>query len=383
MITRINRAPNDEFTYNLFCKLIDSVCVSYESYYVWSGNPNLFKEFITATIFTQPNVIIGIKDLLDMNQGFDYWNDDVNPGVILVRDMVARYPDKNFIIITSLEHAKLEFDFVRSTNNLQIIEWGGDITNQAALYPHVAPVYNKNFNSEKFFISLNRHPRCHRLVLLSYLTGLQLNTGHVTYIGHSEFKMPQCILDTVNWQFEDRHDHARDSIVSGYKIFKATINTDTKEYATIYPTQNDNVYNFQTNLTALYQNSFVEIVGESSFLQPAFLITEKFLNSVYGCNFPIILSGTGAVAHLRDVGFDMFDDIVDHTHDKIPNPIDRIVAAIQNNKKLLTDSDHVKRLWQASQHRFERNVDHARAGMYAWYHTRAVSQFNQVKWLDN
>jgi hypothetical protein len=383
MIKYINRAPNDEFTYNLFCQLIDSVAVSYESYYVWSSNSDLFKEFINNTVFTQPNVIIGIKDLLDLNQGFDYWNEIVNPGIVLLSNMAYQHPDKNFIIITSLEHAKIEFDLLTRPENLQIIEWGGDITNQSILYPTVTPVLNKNFNSSKTFISLNRHPRCHRLILLSYITGLGLGGGHVSYIGHSRFKMPRCILDIINWQFEERHNIVREHILSGYKSFNKNIKSNDEEYHSIYPTQNDNVDNFITKLTPLYQNSFIEIVGESSFLPPAFLITEKFLNSVYGCNFPILLSGVGAVAHLRQVGFDMFDDIVDHAYDQISNPIDRIVAAIEDNKKLLSGGDHVKQLWQANQHRFERNVDHARNGMYEWYKIRAINQFNQVKWLDN
>ena len=76
----------------------------------------------------------------------------------------------------------------------------------------------------------------------------------------------------------------------------------------------------------------------------------------------------------------MFDDIVDHSYNQITNPIDRIIAAIENNKRLLVDSDYAKQLWSANQPRFKNNVDIAKGQMYTWYQTRAISKFNAVKW---
>jgi hypothetical protein len=74
------------------------------------------------------------------------------------------------------------------------------------------------------------------------------------------------------------------------------------------------------------------------------------------------------------VGFDMFDDIIDHSYDYIPNPFDRILHAVEDNRKLLLDSDHVKQIWLDNQHRFVNNLVVAK-NMYAWYKERTIKQF--------
>jgi hypothetical protein len=113
--------------------------------------------------------------------------------------------------------------------------------------------------------------------------------------------------------------------------------------------------NFDLNLRTLYAESFVEIVGEPVFMMPGITVTEKYLNSVYGFNFPIILSGAGTVAHLRGLGFDMFDDVIDHSYDDISSHMSRLVAAIDLNRRLLEDTVHAKQNWLRCRSRFDHN----------------------------
>jgi hypothetical protein len=127
----------------------------------------------------------------------------------------------------------------------------------------------------------------------------------------------------------------------------------------------------------MYRNSFVEIVTESTFAEPSFSITEKTAHSFFGCNFPIILGGCGIVAHLRELGLDVFDDIVDHSYDQIANPFDRIVSAIESNRRLLLDPDHAKQSWIQCRPRFEHNVT-IMHNIYAWYENRARTKFAQI-----
>ena len=189
-----------------------------------------------------------------------------------------------------------------------------------------------------------------------------------------------CILDKISWQFDEKHNTVRQSVLDGYKKFYNNRKLQIVEYENIYPTPNANVDNFVHRLTPLYQNSFVEIVSESSFAAPSFLITEIVLNSMYGCNFPIILSGVGAVAHLRDIGFDVFDDVIDHSYDLIANPFDRVISAIEDNKQLLVDPESTKKLWLVNKDRFTNNIDIAKDRMYNWFRARTIAQFNLIKW---
>lgn len=366
-----SRAPGDEFAFDLAYRLSQG----YESYYVWAGNPISVTNFLQTT-FGSSVVVIAFRDLLELNVEFNFWTDLTQYGVKKIIEKIKQYPTTHFIILTSMEHLSKEIN----EPNASIVPCGGDITNHAVLYPTVDPIIDKNLDSEKTFISLNRHPRAHRLVLLSYLFGTKYNQhGFITYIGQDKFNLPDCILDVVSWQFSDYHTPQRELILQGYKQFYNNRSLVETDYESIYPTHNDNVDNFIHRLGKLYKNSFVEIVTETSFAQPSFMITEKTLNSIYGCNFPILLSGVGAVNHLREIGFDLFDDVVDHSYDQIHNPFDRIIAAIEDNKQLLLDARYTKEQWQQNKSRFESNVYIAKHKMYKWYQDRAIDQFANIK----
>ena len=379
MIKIISKAPNDEFTLLLFTTLVQSLVCNYEAYYIWSNPPKIFTKFLTNTKFSKTNIIIGIKDLLDLWQDHNFWKDTTQAGIAMLDSVASEYPDKNFIIFTSLENINLEST---QSTNIQYVPWGGDIVNQADSYQTIVPVSDKNFDSTRTFISLNRHGRAHRLVTLSYIFGREYDQfGYISYLGQEQPNATHFdnLLDGISWKFEERHAGFRDVIITGYKKFYKNKSLLVDNYK-IYNQENDNVTNFTQSLRSKYQNSFIEIVSESSFSAPSYMLTEKTLNSIYGCNFPIILSGVGVVAHLRELGFDMFDDIVDHNYDTISNPIDRIISAIEDNKKLLTDSFYVKVQWKNNEHRFQNNIKIANKTMYEWYNHRTRNQFNQLVW---
>ena len=381
MIQTISRPFNDDVSYDLFCDLLKECPYDYEAYYLWSSPPEKFKEFFRNTKFKSSNIVIGIKDLLDLWTDFNYWQDQQQTGIKFISDVVRRYPDKNFIIFTSLENLHLEL----IEPNVQIIPWGGDIVNQRSGYQHLAPVVEKNFNSTKTFISLNRNIRSHRAVLLSYLYGKGYNNfGNISYLGVGDsnpYYKPLAFLDLISWEFDDYHDSARTCMLDGYEKFYMNPDMAVDGFE-IYgeSRHNDNISNFNRSLRDKYKNSFVEIITESSYAAPSFMLTEKTHHSFYGFNFPILICGAGGVAHLRDVGFDMFDDIVDHSYDLISNPFDRIISAIDNNHRLLTDGKYAKECWKNNYRRFENNLLIAQDKMYSWYQNRTIAQFNKIRW---
>ena len=105
------------------------------------------------------------------------------------------------------------------------------------------------------------------------------------------------------------------------------------------------------------------------------------MHTFFGCNFPIFLFGCGGVAHLRDIGFDVFDDIVDHSYDSIENPFDRIITAIDSNKHLLTNGALVKDQWRACQSRFASNINVAKT-ITTYYQQRAQQIWNKLHWVE-
>jgi hypothetical protein len=366
----ISKPVYDDFSLPLFKELVGD----HESYYMWSCPPITMDRFFQSAKCKSSLIFIGVKDLLDLWREFNWWQDQQQSGSISIQGFARRHPHNQIVLFTSMENLHLELD----EPNLYIIPWGGDWINQRTEYSILEPVLDKNFLSQRTYISLNRNVRTHRLVTLSYLFGQGYDsTGIITYLKNPN-GMPDVFLDTVGWEFGAEHDVIRDSILRGFDRLKSDSTVSTDDYE-IYPEHGhtNNANNFSLRLRNMYRNSFVEIVSESVFSSPSFMLTEKTAHAFYGCNFPIILSGCGAVAHLRDIGLDMFDDVIDHGYDLINNPFDRIVAAIESNRRLLTDPDYAKQSWLNCRSRFESNIKVMR-NMYSWYEQRTRQKFAET-----
>ena len=218
------------------------------------------------------------------------------------------------------------------------------------------------------------------MIALSYLLGGGYEDhGVISYLKNPKGN-PDVLLDNVSWEFGPEHDGIRTQILEGFDriaTYQGFDNDDYHIYQRYGVKQNDNIGNFNNRLRPMYRNSFVEIVTESTFVEPSFSITEKTAHSFFGCNFPIILGGCGIIAHLRDLGLDVFDDVVDHSYDQIANPFDRIVSAIESNRRLLLDPDHAKQSWIQCQPRFKHNVTVIQ-NIYSYYENRAKTKLSQI-----
>ena len=380
MIYTLSRPPTDS-TWPMFVSLLQEYRESAEIYYMWSSPPDRLLHFLNHARFEKPLVILGIKDLLDNWQEFNWWHDTQQAIPKKLAEIAAANPDKQFVIFTSLENLDLEI----KEPNMWIVPWGGDIVNQKKDYETLLPVLDKNFDSTKHFICLNRQSRDHRIVTVSYLFGSGLAPyGYISYLWNqfgNAHAQPKNFLDRICWEFDEpRHTEHKNILIQGYP-YLAQISQEEADDWEIYRKhrglENDNASNFNEDLRPKYRNSFVEIVSESSFCAPSFNVTEKTANAFYACNFPILLGGSGIVQHMRDTGLDVFDDVIDHSYDTMQNPFDRIFTAIDRNRKLLQDGDWAKSQWQKCQSRFHSNLSQIK-NIYQWYDNRTKQHFEKV-----
>lgn len=66
------------------------------------------------------------------------------------------------------------------------------------------------------------------------------------------------------------------------------------------------------------KDSYIEIQLESVITDESTFITEKAAKPFLGLQFPIFYAHIGYIQYFREWGFDMFDDIIDHSYDSIP-----------------------------------------------------------------
>jgi len=323
-----------------------------------------------------PNCIVLNFDILEYYE-FDHTVQPITPFSQNFLQIVDAHPDTKFVLMCQVENVQKELTHAR----IDIVRSSSGLCREDEAYKALLPETKKNLNSKKKFICLNRHPKQYRINLVSYLLALDLDQ-HGTISFHKKNALAPTWLERVSWDLTDNQkQHIRPLLEHGYdKLKNSTLENSLHEVDKIYSEKIDNAKNFDLHLRSMYQDHFVEIVSESAFNIPFYGASEKFKNSVYGYVFPILIGGTGLVDFLRNLGFDMFDDVIDHSYDSIPDPLDRLCAAVDLNRKLLSEDGLAKTLWIKNQHRFLHNVEFIKTALFDKIQHRAQEDFGKVRW---
>jgi hypothetical protein len=105
-----------------------------------------------------------------------------------------------------------------------------------------------------------------------------------------------------------------------------------------------------------YENSYVNIVTESNFIVNEIHHTEKSIKPFYFYQFPIYLASYNHVKELKErFGFDMFDDVINHSYDNELDNRKRLLMVFEEIKRLNLMKDDLIQFYNQNRHRFERN----------------------------
>ena len=308
--------------------------------------------------FSKKNILFVFSDHLGDDSDFLLPADKRSTlNIDILASIIKNNANHNFWILCGILNLN---NLLGTLPNVNVIHWIDEmfvIQNQH--YSEVAPQKEKNLKSDKHWIMLSQNKRIHRYLAAMYLLGTNLDKTGLIRIDSSELQEHESWQSYKSyWKHNGRKDEL-DKLLSYSSVFEHGFNKiknnqgyhknrhrHKDDLETKYLSSTQNHINFDKFLKPLYKNSVVEIVNETIFMHDYGLITEKFLNSVYAFNLPIILNVPGAVAHLRDIGFDMFDRVIDHSYDTILDPIPRLIQALNNNKHLLEDADLARSAWQ-------------------------------------
>jgi len=249
-------------------------------------------------------------------------------------------------------------------------------------YTCIDPCIEKNMKSLKTTVSLNRNMRPHRVAMVSYLFGKKINKNSYISINIRDNMDQITPMDQISWDFINHQEFKKD-IEQGFNdINYFELLPDQEVYNTIPNTRTvidyKNSSNFDKRLRNIYKETFVELISETLYDTETGIVTEKFLNSVYGYNFPIIISTPFTVNYLRNIGFDMFDDIIDHSYDVIIDPCERMAQLIDMNIDILCNADIAKEKWISAKSRFDHNLNFAKNKMYTVYYDLALNMTKEI-----
>jgi hypothetical protein len=106
-----------------------------------------------------------------------------------------------------------------------------------------------------------------------------------------------------------------------------------------------NEWTWKNGLDKLFLNSATSLITEPVSYQKVALFTEKTLYSVFGLNFPIWIGGGYNQANeWKKIGFDVFDDVIDHSYQSYDSLIERCYYAFFYNRELLSNKSYAKKM---------------------------------------
>lgn len=171
------------------------------------------------------------------------------------------------------------------------------------------------------FVCLNKAPRVHRVRLVEEILSRNIEDQGVVSCGY-------------------------DSIIVDYSKIcikglqhKFPLQIETTERITDDNDVNQSLSNYNSD-------SLITVVAETSCEQvdhplmrggyDKIFVTEKTLKAFITGTFPLILGPKHIINYLRGKGFDMFDDIIDHSYDNYADPNIKIKMIVDQLEKLIT-----------------------------------------------
>lgn len=83
-----------------------------------------------------------------------------------------------------------------------------------------------------------------------------------------------------------------------------------------------------------YRSSWVNLVVETSVKLDTPFLSEKTFKPIASGQLFLLVSAPGSISYLRDVGFDVFDDIIDHSYDNVLDLRSRLKLIVKQLARL-------------------------------------------------
>lgn len=198
-------------------------------------------------------------------------------------------------------------------------------------------------------------PRLHREFLLLLIEHFALSDYAYTLCWKkSEINRDSLIALTDNSQYHDIIGSTPMNIPSRqFLLGQENLLDRGLQYRHITNSENYQAF-LQKNV---FEPSCISLITEPAFFEQETIITEKTIMAIWGGTVPIWVGGWRIADYMRSMGFDTFDDVVDHSYQDLADPVDRCYQAIQLNLSLLQDHDLAHNIILQSQSRLQHNLD--------------------------
>ena len=211
------------------------------------------------------------------------------------------------------------------------------------------------FDRDKYFVCLNRKYKIHRTAFVKLLHTTGLNSKGIITLNHQ-------ITGTAGNQvpppgYDYKLYNQGDKVMSPVTIDLSN-NEKFKVPLAISPIFNN-----------LGDNALINMINETSFFyntDPTYVnpwnrvfVTEKTVKSFIMHQLPLFLTVDGHVQYLKDNGFDLFEDFINHSYDSITDPLLKTTAVFGELYRLCNEYtiDEIRAYCEKNKERFLYNVN--------------------------
>jgi hypothetical protein len=185
---------------------------------------------------------------------------------------------------------------------------------------HPEPEYCTNIMPEKTFLSFNRRPRQHRIILAMLFNKRGL-------LDNSLFSLPLELfgistIDSINYQMLKPHGLDKHDVDSLFSQMPLTIDG-------AQPHLNEMVYDGNMDMHKYYEKTLVSVCTETSFHSNIMAITEKVIKPIKYKHPFVLLGARGILAKLKSFGYRTFDAWWDESYDDIEDHVERLEKIVE------------------------------------------------------
>lgn len=250
---------------------------------------------------------------------------DAEQGIFPVEDLLANNPGDRLLVFDHLAHDDRLKDFQHVCLPVFLANEAREFVEQK-----IQPNWQEKTHIFNFMIN---KPRPNRLYLLELVDQLKINN----------------YLHTLAWQ---------SSPISTVPVTDLRFGPEIRLDRGVKNGSFRNAYTYDHLLKRqIFEPTCISLITEPCYYERESMITEKTLMAFYAGTLPIWVGGWKLPDVLRDIGFDVFDDIVDHSYSTLEDPRQRLEQAFIKNINLLKDFNRVHEFIKSHTQRLQHNVD--------------------------
>lgn len=215
----------------------------------------------------------------------------------------------------------------------------------------------QDYKTQHIFNFMINKKQINRFLCMKLVEMFDLNNYDYTWSGvDSRFDMTNILNELAHLGKDSPLSAEQQSLLLAevkipQKFFYHTGSTDNSHID--YP---DNSWTWNHGLNNIFSGSVVSLITESLAFEKSTVFTEKTAYAILGKTFPLwIGGGVSQAQRFEEMGFDVFNDVIDHSYQHYDTLIERCYYAFKHNLHMLNDYEYASKIRESLMDRLEHN----------------------------